>query len=219
MSVIAEFSIPASQFLLGRALQAAPSLEIELERVVPAGESAIPYIWVTGEGRDEFDDVLDDEPGLTAFEPLDTIDNRTLYRLEWDQSADTFLQTVFTHDATLLTANGDNESWLFQLRFDDSHDLSEFHTACGNGDLDMSVERLYNPIEPTMMDTRDLTDAQRNLIERAYDEGYFDVPRGITLVELASSLGISDQAVNERLRRGLKSLIATTLKSGDSQAD
>lgn len=219
MSVIAEFSVPASQFVLGKALLEAPDLEVEIERMIPTGDAVIPYFWVVGEGREQFEAVLAREPELSGFEAVDEIDDRTLYRIEWDPTVDTFVQTIVIHDGVLQRATGDEESWEFQLRFPDSHALSEFHTACREAEIDVSVESLYNPIEPTTMEKPTMTEAQLALIERAYDEGYFDVPRGITLVELAGELGISDQSVNERLRRGLSTLIATTLKSDHPKYD
>lgn len=77
----------------------------------------------------------------------------------------------------------------------------------------MRIEELYNHIEARLQAGRSMTDPQRELVEYAYDEGYFNVPRAVTLAELGDRLGISDQAVNERLRRGLQTLIASTLKS------
>lgn len=41
--------------------------------------------------------------------------------------------------------------------------------------------------------------------------GYYDIPRGCTTKELADELGISDQAVTERLRRAIGSLVRHTL--------
>lgn len=216
MSIIAEFSIPASDFVLGKALKAAPTLTVEIEKVIPLESDVIPYFWVVGDDRADFEDVLEQEPELSTFTVMDSLDNRTLYRVEWDSSVDTFVQTLVSHDAVLQGADGDAESWTFQIRFPDSHALSAFHTDCRDANIDITVDRLYNPIDPTITDTRDLTDAQRSLIERAYDEGYFDVPRKITLAELAEKLGVSDQSVNERLRRGLSTLVESTLKSEPS---
>lgn len=219
MSVIAEFSIPASDFVLGRALQASEGLAIEMEKVIPTGDDAIPYFWVIGENAHEFDEVLQDEPGLLGFEVVDELDGRKLYRTRWDPSVDTFLEATTGHDAALLEAGGDASSWGFQFRFPDSHELSEFHTACREADIDISIDRLYNPVEPRMGTEWGLTEAQRNLLEYAYDKGYFDVPRRITQVEIAEGLGVSDQSVNERLRRGLSALIESSIKSSRSQAD
>lgn len=220
MSVIVNFSIPAKDFILGKALQETEGISIEVEKMIPTGGSAIPYFWVIGENRERFDAVLESEPELSTFDVIDTLDDRQLYRAEWNPSVDTFVQMIIEHDVVLQEAGGDAESWEFQLRFPDSQQLSEFRTACQKKGITLTVMSLYNPIEPTAIDTRDLTEAQLSLIERAFDEGYFDVPRKITLAELADDLDISGQAVNERLRRGLSTLIGATIKSkSDSETD
>lgn len=213
MSVIAEFSLPSSEFVLGKALRATSGLDVELDKMIPVSGRTIPYFWVVGEGREQFDTVLAESPTLTDFAAVDELDGRTLYRVEWDTSTDSFVRAMENTDAVLLDAFGDVDSWTFRLRFPDSHALSTFHTTCREANVDITVERLYNPIDPTFSGTKDMTDAQRELVERAYDEGYFDVPRKITLAELAEKIGVSDQAVNERLRRGLRSLIGATVKS------
>lgn len=219
MSVIVEFSIPAEEFALGRALAEAPMLSVEIDKMVPTGDETFPYFWVIGDERDRFDAVLEGEPEIREFEAVDELDTRTLYRAEWNLDADTFLRAMVEHDAVLQEAGGDADTWEFQLRFPDSHVLSEFHSACREAGVDLTVERLYNPIEPSIVDTRQMTEPQRDLIERAYDAGYFEVPRRTTLAELAEELGISDQSVNERLRRGLSALIEATLKSGASRQE
>lgn len=114
MTVIVTFSLPASQFVLGKALQEAPALEVELEQMVPAGSATIRYFWVDGEDRGPFDAVLDREPELTSFEVIDELDDRWLYRVEWDPSIDTFVQMIVAHEAVLQVASGDRESWEFQ---------------------------------------------------------------------------------------------------------
>ncbi|WP_455565422.1 helix-turn-helix domain-containing protein [Natronobacterium gregoryi] len=45
----------------------------------------------------------------------------------------------------------------------------------------------------------------------AFDRGYFDSPRAVTMEELGDELGISQQAVASRLWRGIDQLLATTL--------
>lgn len=207
MSVIAEFSIAAEDFILGKALQGSSGLTAEVETMVPVDSGTIPYFWVDGEDLDEFEGVLAAEDDLLSYEAVDELDGRTLYRAEWDHSADTFVEAMVDYDVVLLEASGDAERWLFRLRFPDAHTLSEFHTRCREDGVDVTVERMFNPIEPTMTDTNPMTDSQRNLIQRAHEEGYFEVPRKITLAELAEQLDVSDQAVNERLRRGLSALL------------
>nr|WP_255473553.1 helix-turn-helix domain-containing protein [Halogeometricum sp. CBA1124] len=48
-----------------------------------------------------------------------------------------------------------------------------------------------------------MTDLQRETLALAIRRGYFEVPRSATLSDLAAELGVSKQAVSERLRRAL----------------
>jgi predicted DNA binding protein len=211
MSVIAEFSIPAEDFILGKAIQQTTGLSVEIEKMIPMETDIIPYFWVIGEGHSQFNAVLEREPELSKFEIVDELDDRELYRAEWDPSVDTFIQQVVKYDAILQEAEGNADAWMFQLRFPDSRRLPGFHTTCREEDISLTVEGVYNQIEPAASETRDLTEPQLDLVKRAYEEGYFDVPRKTTLTEISEKLDISDQAVNERLRRGLSTLIGSTL--------
>jgi predicted DNA binding protein len=47
----------------------------------------------------------------------------------------------------------------------------------------------------------------------AYERGYFESPREVTLTELGEELGITQQAVGSRLRNGSKYVIGSTLPS------
>lgn len=216
MSVISEFSIPAREFVLGQVLRESTGLSVELDQMIPTGQATIPYFWVIGEGRSSFDAVLREAPELQDFEAVDELDDRTLYRATWTDERNTFLQTIVSHDAVLLEASGSAEAWTFELRFPDSGALSKFHAACRDQGIEITVESLYNPIKPSDGTVQTITEGQRNLIELAHEEGYFEIPRQITLAELGEDLGISGQSVNERLRRGLGNLVATTLEADPS---
>ncbi|MFC7008889.1 helix-turn-helix domain-containing protein [Halalkalicoccus salilacus] len=49
--------------------------------------------------------------------------------------------------------------------------------------------------------------------------GYYDVPRTVTLTELANKLDISHQALSERLRRAHANLIDRTISSTEGRSD
>lgn len=60
-----------------------------------------------------------------------------------------------------------------------------------------------------------LTGKQRETLLPALERGYFDGPRATTQSALAESLGVSDSAVSEILRRAITRLVAATLASED----
>ncbi|MFH5801937.1 helix-turn-helix domain-containing protein [Haladaptatus sp. CMAA 1911] len=47
-----------------------------------------------------------------------------------------------------------------------------------------------------------LTERQREFITEAVERGYYDIPRGCTLVELAERFGVSQSAASGVLHRG-----------------
>lgn len=53
-----------------------------------------------------------------------------------------------------------------------------------------------------------LTDRQREVLETAYREGYFNIPRDCTLAALATGLGIDKSTASEILRRAQDQLVA-----------
>lgn len=61
-------------------------------------------------------------------------------------------------------------------------------------------------------DLTDLSQTQRDTLELAVTEGYYDDPRGITLAELAEKLGVSKSGVSRRLSR-IEATILTNIVS------
>lgn len=52
---------------------------------------------------------------------------------------------------------------------------------------------------------------QREVIRKAVEEGYFEVPRKISLVELSDQLGTSDKEAFRELNRALDQYLRETL--------
>ncbi len=74
--------------------------------------------------------------------------------------------------------------------------------------MQVEVRRIY--AEEPHGPTPGLTTEQREALAVAYRNGYFAVPRETTTAALAEKLGISGQAVSERLRRGYTRLVDAT---------
>jgi hypothetical protein len=202
MSIVAEFTIDAGQFLLGRVLRTGGGMTIEIERVVPASRQIMPYVWVSGGDQAEFEESVRGTDEVRELFHLDTIEDRSLYRIDWDETVESLIYGMVETDATILEAHG-GDSWLFRIRFNDHESLSAFSDYCQRHDIRLNVRRVHNLTAEEIRDEPfDLTDEQREAIEIALDRGYFEVPRRATLSDLAAEVGVSQQAVSERLRRG-----------------
>jgi len=211
MSVIAEISIPATEFELGRILDVSGSGTVELESLVPTGERAVPFFWVYSVDFESFEATVTDASSVSELVQVDTYDDRVLYTFEWDVEGDAVFQSIKNVNAYILNATGTEDSWRFELRFPSHDAMSTFQDRCRADDIGFEVIRVYNPSKPDLGPWFGLTDRQREAIVLAVEEGYYDIPRDCTTVELAETLDISDQAVTERLRRAIVRLVTNTI--------
>ena len=75
--------------------------------------------------------------------------------------------------------------------------LSKLGAALDRFDITYTVERIQQRVEREDL----LTDRQQALLDEAIERGYYDTPRQTTLVDLASTLGISKSTCSEILHR------------------
>jgi len=211
MSVIAEISIPATEFELGRIIDVTGPATVELESLVPAGDQAVPFLWVHDADFEAFEDEVMVHSSVDDLTRIDAYDDRVLYTLDWSVDGDSVLAAVRTLDAYVLDATGACDSWRFELRFPSHDALSTFQEVCRDHDIGFEVLRVYNPSKPDLGPWFGLTERQREAIVLAVEGGYYDIPRSCTTVELAEELDISDQAVTERLRRAIVTLVSNTI--------
>jgi predicted DNA binding protein len=66
---------------------------------------------------------------------------------------------------------------------------------------------------------RDLSDTERETLETAVSEGYFESPRDATLGSLAEDFGVSKPAVSKNLRRGERKMIERVVDALDEIDD
>jgi len=211
MSVIAEISISADDFELGRVMGLTPPATAELEALVPAGERAVPYFWVYNADSASFEERVLRESSVETIEVVDSFDDRVLYTIDWAAENDLVFRTIRSVDAYVLSATGTSENWEFELRFPSRDAMSTFQATCSDHHIAFEVRRVYNPSDPSQGPWFGLTDPQREALVLAVERGYYDIPRTCTTAELAEELGISDQAVTERLRRAIDTLTTNTV--------
>lgn len=209
MSVIAEFTLAPGKLSFATALSAAPSVEFEIEREYGT-RSAMPVVfcWARGGDLAAFERGLERDPTVTDVERLSEPGDRRLYRLRLTGAA-----AVVTYDAWVeqgaarLEMRYADGRWHTRMRFPDRATLSAFSAFCTDHDLDFRLDRLYDADTGREPPRDGLTSCQRETLQLAHDRGYFDVPRSATLGDLADELGVSNQAVSERLRRGCARLV------------
>jgi predicted DNA binding protein len=211
MTVIAEFTIPSAEFILGEVLQQTTGAHVEVERVVPVGSRLMPYVWVSGCDFEEFEYHVRASEHVDALNALDRVHDSVLYSVEWAESVESLMVGFVRSNATILEANG-NETWQFRIRFEDHANLSDFHNYCVDHDITYTVDRIYTLDQSSSaIDRFALTPEQREALVAAIEKGYFEVPRRSSLADLAAEFDISQQAASERVRRGAGKVLSAVL--------
>lgn len=217
MTVIADITVPAGAFPLGRVLEAIPAVEIELERIVPLREAIIPLFWISGADPAAIETTLRDHPETERVEQLTSADDKTLYEVHWGPEINGLIRALVDTRAKILEATGTADTWDFRLRFSSHEDLSAFNVALTENDIPVTLRHIYNPTVPE--DESVLSTEQREALLTAYRRGYFEVPRHTTLSELADAAEVSDSALSQRIRRATNSLVEEALVAPDQQSE
>ncbi|GAA0661860.1 bacterio-opsin activator domain-containing protein [Natronoarchaeum mannanilyticum] len=216
MAAIAEFTLPAADFPLGRVFEERPDVTLELDRVVPTGDTVMPFFWVTDPTGDlgSIRDLFEDLPELRSATLMEIVDDRGLFSAEWKPEYMGIMAAVGATGVTVLSATGSTDGWVFELRAASMDQFSEFQRYCDDHDIDVDLTRLSRLSETSPDDEYNLTPEQREALVLAYREGYYDDAGRPDQDALAAQFGISRQALSARLRRGYRNLIESTLVRG-----
>lgn len=210
MSIIVEFSIPADALPGGESLIEMPDTVLELERVVPTQERALPFFWVWSDNVDQFVELARREDEIAAIEVLDDVTQGALIRATWTPEAD-LVDAIKKLQATILEAEATADEWFFRIRTDNRNALGPFQNILTAHEIPITLNRVYD-LSKLVTDHKDaLTPDQRETLITAYEEGYYERPRQTTQQELGDRFNITSRAISDRLRRGTANLIEQTL--------
>ena len=209
--IVAELELDHESLPLRPTLQRVASGRIELEywseledgrTMVFFGAEAVPF--------DVFERALEADPTIAEPTVIDHYPRKRVYRARLTEEAVRFTTLITAAGGRIRDLSSGHRGWVARLRFPDRDGLVAFNRSCRQRSISSQVNhiRLAKPNETTVVG---LTRKQEELLTVAYDEGYFDVPRGISQDELAATLGISKSAVSQRLRRALNELCETSL--------
>lgn len=220
MSIIAEFSVKSDDLALNHTLTATPQMVVEIEQVVATMEDRImPYFWVSGGDHAEFADAFQDDESVTNITAIDEVEGARLYRAEWTENVETIIYAYVDLGATLMQAVGKAETWDLRMRFDGQDSLSEFQEYCNERDISFELNRVQEQEQPMASAQYDLTPTQRETLVTALEAGYYEVPRAVTMRELAEQMGVSQQTLSNRFRAAYKNLVTSTLTIGHPDED
>jgi hypothetical protein len=215
VTTITDIRVRADVFPLGRILQQYPEVEIELERIIPTREGIIPLFWVESDREQAVEETLQEDVLVKEIVELTRTPERILYSVTWSPDINALVGAIVDHDVDVLTGEGTANFWEFRLQFQNRQQLAQFRRACQEADVPLELLRVYNPIMPP--EEGPLTAEQKDALATAFENGYWSVPREISQSDLAELVGISDNSMSQRLRRGVKVAVAELLYGTGNQ--
>ncbi|WP_323172549.1 helix-turn-helix domain-containing protein [Natrialba sp. PRR66] len=213
MSLIVEFELETP--ILRTAASAIETLRIEELYRTETGEPKLLF-WAMGEEFDAFERALGADDSVDRFAELESLAERRLYSVVLSEEATAKLTypVAAEHDIGILDIVVTGTT-VVRARVPSREALHAYREGCLERDVGFLVRRIYQE-HGTETARYDLTAHQREALLTALERGYFEVPRTVTLSELAAELDISDQALSARLRRGQANLLWNTLSDAPS---
>jgi predicted DNA binding protein len=223
MATIIEATIPVEEFALAETLQTCGDATIECEQIVEHPDNTVmPLVWVRNTTPDAFEAALSQDPTVATYTQLAGTETEWLYEMDWSGNIQLVLQLLTMEGAVILNTVGSSDGWHVRVLFPDRDDVRTTTDFCETHNLTISIQSIRHLDDETSHQGGarfGLTADQHEALALAYKRGYFTVPRAVDLEAVADEIGVSHQALSERLRRGHQTLIKESLSIEDDPAD
>lgn len=211
--MIAEFDLetPAMQ----TALQNAPELDVSIIQQTATDDGRLDVVVNAVRGEfDAFESGLDEDGSVAAWGRFSDGDERRRYRITLTERGRelTTYPRWSSDGAVFLDGTRRRNGWRFRIQLPDEESLQRYVSYCEDQPIDFNPVRLSRSNRSTINERYGLTPTQTQTLVNASQQGFFKIPRDCTLEELAAKSDITHQALSERLRRGMESLVDSTLR-------
>ena len=211
MSIIAEFRISGNPLVLMPSLRAAPGMTVRREWSFGNEKSdPVMFVWASGGDFEAFEAALPDDPTIREHERIDDEGEKRLYRVVINRDVSTNPAPIDRETgASRLSIETTAEGAVLEVRLPDHNALQEYVRLLRAHDFDVELLRAHPADQPA--DRFGLSPKQAEALQAAHENGYFEVPRETDLATLSGELGVSEQALSERIRRGLSAVLDETV--------
>ncbi|MEF8780758.1 MAG: helix-turn-helix domain-containing protein [Haloferacaceae archaeon] len=174
------------------------------------------FIVFEGSMEEPIDEILAADHTVEEAKLMSEYGEQLVYGIRFTEGTKLISPKVTEVGGMSLDARSFSNGWLERWQLPSREALTEIWEHAREHSFAFDVLELHQISEREHDDGYGLTAEQHEALVTAYERGYFEEPRGISLVELAEELGISPAATSGRLRRGLTRLIGMTIVDPDT---
>lgn len=207
---IGPVTVTVDSFALGDTFERVSDAEFDTAPVVAheAG-TAIPLLWASTDDQGAVEAALQADATTVDACQLSKHEKQSLYRVEWQPDVQAVVEALLGRHGSLLDAHGSRAGWSFRLLLRNRSGVDALADRCQKLGLDAVVQGLAAGF-PT---GATVSEKQFEALSAALNMGYYAVPRRRTLEDVADEVGVSHQALSERLRRGQQGIIAQLVEA------
>ncbi|UTF54770.1 helix-turn-helix domain-containing protein [Natronosalvus rutilus] len=169
--------------------------EFKILATHPVDDGVLELVEVTTPVEDAIVRRFDESPEVRSYEVLHSDEGMVLTQLVFPMPS--------TYEARITTGNLPRlpliirDGWIAGELIGSQEQLSEFTTALAAADIPYEIVSVTQSDDASGL----LTERQREVITEAVERGYYDSPRGCTLIELAETLEVNQSAASGVLHR------------------
>ncbi|MFC6836565.1 helix-turn-helix domain-containing protein [Halomarina ordinaria] len=214
MSVVAAYRTASPNLVLASAVSAVPSVTVEVTRSVPTdGDRPRLFFWVDGGGDGDltaFETAMEEDATVTDVEAVCETDGARLYRAQVTRAARVYAEADWSDVEARHYGTWFEEGWWYGVtRFPDRRTLAGYRAFLDQVGVRFELLDLFESTDASA--DYGLTARQRETLELAHENGFFEIPRRSTMGDIAEAFDVSEQAISQRLRRGYARLVESAL--------
>jgi predicted DNA binding protein len=153
---------------------------------------------------------------VNSVHHMNSANGRHLYDLSTTFTEASPFYTATADQLTILTAAGQGDTWTVLFWASSPAVVEACQRAVGDSGLDWDIQNLYRSQSRSHNPLTALTPVQRETMTTAFELGYFDIPRTVSMQELSEELGVTPNAVSERVRRAEAKLLGELLSESSA---
>lgn len=188
--------------------------EVEIGVIPDAGtdpEHDVHFFWVEAPDFEAVERAFEADDTVADYTTVAESPERRTYRIAYSDEAVLVSPAITDLNGLMLSSKSHSEGWIVTLRLQDRQSLYRLSQRAEKKGLTFDVRAISQSDSTEVRPEFELTESQIEALVAAYEHGYYDEPREISLEELGSILGISRTAVSGRLKRASSRLIEARL--------
>ena len=209
---VAEFTISSPR--IRSAASFVPSVEMEMVDQYRDHDGLVHGIfWVVAPDYAGFEESLSESDLVAEWTLLVERPDRRLYNLTVARRGGLARLVDLSREYNVIWQRTMVQDGTLRIRaiVPDREALTGFHSAIREDGYEFTLHQVTSEIDSGLAGEPSLSRRQREALVLAYERGYYEQPRQVSLAEIGEELGISESAVSGRLCRGISTLLEETL--------